>query len=424
MFDSWAAVDIPHPRDGFADPVGVFWSPNSIDKASSTRSTSRSAYYDPVVSRKNLRLLANTHVDEILFDEDSSSGVLVATGVKYTPNETKKQAQVLAAKEVILAAGAVFTPHLLMLSGIGPKAVLEAAGIPVKKDMPAVGAGLQDHNVLYMNFSLTGLSPENLGAFSTNATFNQTAWEEYVQHRSGPYAAGKASGLVFLALQHFDAAFRDKVDQIRAQVATDFLPARYAADARLLAGFHAQRAILLDRFLGTASAAGETVVAALGLASTAFQKPLSRGTVTLNTTHPAAFPVVQYNTFQNPVDASILGALTRYVRAHWTESPVLAAAYAPIVEVTPGAQYQTDEEIVAGGIATGSLRPSFAHPCGTCSMMPEDLGGCVSDQLLVFGVKRLSVVDASIMPTIPSCHLQASVYTIAEKAADIIKARG
>ena len=132
IFHSWDNVDIPHPKEGFNEPVGHYWSPNSINKATATRSTSRTAYYDPFVSRKNLKLMSNTHVDEIVFGKNRM-GALVATGVKYTPNGTKKQVQVTAKKEVVLAAGGVFTPHLLMVSGIGPKDVLQAAGVTVKK---------------------------------------------------------------------------------------------------------------------------------------------------------------------------------------------------------------------------------------------------------------------------------------------------
>jgi choline dehydrogenase-like flavoprotein len=132
IFHSWDNVSIPHPVEGFADPIGIFWSPNSVNKATATRSTSRSAYFDPIVSRRNLKLLTKTHVDEIIF-HNSSAGALTASGVKYTPRGSQQQMQALARKEVILAAGGVFSPHLLMYSGIGPKDVLEAAGVTVKK---------------------------------------------------------------------------------------------------------------------------------------------------------------------------------------------------------------------------------------------------------------------------------------------------
>ncbi|KAF2127475.1 GMC oxidoreductase [Dothidotthia symphoricarpi CBS 119687] len=419
MFHSWDKVDIPHSKEGFVQPVGVYWSPNSIDKATATRSTSRSAYYDPIVSRKNLKLLSNTHVDEILF-EQNRVGALTAVGVKFTPNGGKKQTQAFASKEVILAAGGVFTPHLLMYSGIGPKDVLKAAGVSVKKDVPAVGSNFQDHIANYMNFDIQGLSSESMPALNTNATFNQTSYEEYIKYKTGPYSVGKANGLVFIALQHFDAGFKKTVSKIRSQVASKFLPERYAQNKKLLAGFNKQRDILAKQFSGDNAAVGEIVIQPWGFSGIANNKPLSRGTITLNNTHPEAYPIVQWNTFQNPVDADVMVALTKFNRKHWASSGL--AQYKP-VETSPGPQYQTDVEIIQGSIESGSLQPSFAHPSGGCSMMPEKYGGCVSDQLLVYGLKQLSVVDASIIPMIPATHLQATMYAIAEKAADIIKKR-
>ncbi|KAJ6202503.1 choline dehydrogenase-like protein [Bipolaris maydis] len=421
IYHSWDNVDIPHPQEGFSEPVGHYWSPNSIDKATAMRSTARTAYYDPVVSRKNLKLLTETHVDEITFSKDKA-GVLRATGVKYTPKSSNEQTQVFAAKEVILAAGGVFTPHLLMYSGIGPKDVLEAAGVTVKKDLPAVGSNFQDHIVNYMNFDLQNLDTENMGALSTNATFNQTAYAEYSKSRTGPYSTGKSNGLIFLALQHFSPSFNATVSKLHSQTATHFLPERYSTNAQLLAGFTAQRAILATQFSRTTAAVGEIVIQPGGLSGIANNKPLSRGTITLNTTHPAAYPIVQWNTFQNPIDADVMVALTRFNRAHWASSLALSR-YSP-VETSPGAQYQSDEEIIQGSLRSGSLQPSFAHPSGGCSMMPEALGGCVSDELLVYGVQGLSVVDASILPMIPAAHLQATMYAVAEKAADLIKGRG
>lgn len=93
------------------------------------------------------------------------------------------------------------------------------------------------------------------------------------------------------------------------------------------------------------------------------------------------------------------------------------------VEIVPGAQYQTDDEIFEASIKATSLEPSYAHPSGSCALMPEELGGCVDSQLEVYGVGNLRVVDASIIPLIPAAHLQATMYAVAEKAADIIKGR-
>lgn len=138
------------------DAVGVYWTPTSEDPKKKTRSTSLNAYYDPVSSRKNLRLLAETQVTEVQLNKSNSSNKFKATGVKAVDRKTGTPVQFKARKEVILAAGGVHTPHLLQLSGIGPKSVLQAAKVDVKLDFPAVGSNFQDHPVGYLNWN--GLS--------------------------------------------------------------------------------------------------------------------------------------------------------------------------------------------------------------------------------------------------------------------------
>lgn len=162
--------------------MGAFWQPNDIDNKA-TRCHALAAYYLPVQSRPNLTLLTGTKVTQILIE--STNGSLLATGVQMLSNSTS--AKVYASKEVILAAGGVFTPHLLMLSGIGPKDVLTAANITVKKDMPAVGSNLQDHVPLAMIFSLSNVAFPNPTSINSNASFNASAAAQYAKDRSGPY---------------------------------------------------------------------------------------------------------------------------------------------------------------------------------------------------------------------------------------------
>jgi choline dehydrogenase-like flavoprotein len=159
---------------------------------------------------------------------------------------------------------------------------------------------------------------------------------------------------------------------------------------------------------------------AFGLAIAAIQRPLSRGYVALDPKNPKGNPIVQFNTFQNPADKTMLLEAVKWTRRHW-QSPVLQR-FSP-VEVTPGAAAQTDEEIIRELLKQGALTATFAHQSGTCSMLPEKYGGCVSSALQVYGTKKLSIVDASIIPLIPATHLQATMYAVAEKAADLIKAR-
>jgi choline dehydrogenase-like flavoprotein len=413
-----ARDDIPHSLEGFARPIGTFWTPNSIDNSTKERCHARKAYYDPISSRRNLHLLTNTHVDEVIFRQAEN---LVASGVKLTSNADGTKASVHAAKEVILAAGGVFTPHLLLLSGIGPRDVLTNANISVRKELPAVGSNFQDHQALYMRFNLSNQSIPNPDMLVTtpDKVFNATAAGLYNSDRTGPWTFGRGNAALFLAFKDFSSRYRNITAIAAKQNATAYLPTRYSVHEPLLKGYLAQRKVLIDHYLGDDAALGEYPIQPWGRATTAIQKPLSRGTLVLNATHPASVPIVVRNAFQNPVDKMVLAELVRWNREHWTKAPQLQR-YAP-VETVPGAQYQTDDEIFDASIKAAALDPTYAHSSGGCALMPEGIGGCVDAQLKVYGVEKLRVVDASIIPLIPAAHLQATMYAVAEKAADIIK---
>jgi choline dehydrogenase-like flavoprotein len=382
------------------------------------RSHARSAYYDTVQSRGNLHLMTNTHIDEILFKEGKKP---IASGVKYTSNVDLTTTSVYAAKEVILAAGEVFTPHLLMLSGIGPKDQLSAAGINVKKDLAAVGSNFQDHQALYMRFELSNQSIPNPDMLNTtpDPVFNATAAELYAANRTGPWTFGRGNAALFMPFKDYSSKYANITALISKQDAVAYLPERYSRNKALLKGFLAQRKILIDHYLSDDAANGEYPNQPWGRATTALQKPLSRGTLTLNTTNPSANPIVVRNAFQNPIDKMVLGELVRWNRQHWTTAPLLKR-YDP-VEIVPGAQYQTDDEIFDASINAAALSPTYAHSSGACALMPEELGGCVDTKLRVYGVEKLRLVDTSILPLIPAAHLQATMYAVAEMAADIIK---
>ncbi len=306
-------------------------------------------------------------------------------------------------------------------SGIGPKDVLTAANVTVKRDTPAVGSNFQDHYPLYMTYNLSNTAFPNPLTIGSNASFNASAYAQYEADRQGPYSLGRGNAFAFLSFQRFSTNYQSITASLAAQNPLDYLPPRYASTPALLAGFKKQRDILINRFLGDDAAVGEIPIQPWGHTTVALEKPLSRGHITLNTTDPTAFPIVQWNALQNPVDGQILSELVRWNRVHWSRPEL--AGYDP-VELLPGAQYTSDEDIIYHSTLSGALEPSYAHPSGSCAMMPEELGGCVSDQLLVYGTQRLSVIDASIIPLIPATHLQATMYAVAEKASDIIKGRG
>ncbi|KAJ4371425.1 hypothetical protein N0V83_004642 [Neocucurbitaria cava] len=418
IWASWKAEGVPILKEhALGNAVGAYWSPTSLQPKTQTRSHARNAYYDPVKSRSNLVLVTGKTVNEILFNQGLLTGY-TANGVQYKSRLDGSVNKVYARREVILAAGSIFTPQLLQLSGIGPKSVLDAAGIKVKKDMSAVGANMQDHPNANMVYDLKNMAfPNPLSG--QDPAYNASAWAQYQSNRTGPITQAHGSSLAFLSLQTVSKKSTQIVNAVKSQSARDYLPSVYS-DSALLRGFSKQRDIIANLHSRSDAAVGEFPMVAFGLAISSLQRPLSRGTVTLNPSNKYGNPVVQWNTFQNPVDKQILAEMVRYTRQHWARPEL--SKFSP-VELSPGVQAQTDDEIMEGLISQGGLEASFAHMSGSCSMMPENYGGCVSSDLKVYGVNGLTIVDASIIPLIPATHLQATMYAVAEKAADIIKAR-
>ncbi|CAO2652268.1 Nn.00g005510.m01.CDS01 [Neocucurbitaria sp. VM-36] len=301
------------------------------------------------------------------------------------------------------------------------EAVQKHFNITPQNNLAAVGSNFQDHPALYMAFNLSNQSnpnPDMLGT-ALDQKFNATAAELYFANRTGPWTFGRGSAALFLPFKDFSSRYKNITALISKQNATAYLPRRYSENEDLLKGFLAQRRIVIDQYLSNDATIGEYPIQPWGSAATAVQKPLSRGTLTLNKTNPAANPIIVRNAFQNPVDKMVLGELVRWNRDHWTTAPLLQR-YAP-VETVPGAQYQTDDEIFEASIDAAALNLTFAHSSGGCALMPKALGGCVDPDLKVYGVDNLRVVDASILPLIPAAHLQATMYAVAEKAADIIR---
>jgi choline dehydrogenase-like flavoprotein len=421
IWSAFRAENIPLPKEqGAGIAVGAYWTPTALQPETQTRSSAKNAYYDPVKSRTNLMLATGKKVNEILFDQSLMPfGTPKASGVQYVSNTDGSVGKVYARREVILAAGAVFTPQLLQLSGIGPSEVLKAAGIRVRRSLSAVGANMQDHPNANVMFDLKNLAPVNIFS-GQDPTYNTTAWDEYNNKKSGPLTQAHGSSLAFLSLSSITDKASQIVQAIKAQNVLTFLPAIYSKDRYMQAGMLKQRDIIASLHASLKAAAGEIPMVPFGLAISALQRPLSRGFINVDPKNKYGNPVVQFNTFSNPVDRQILVEMVRWTRKHWARKEL--ARYSPI-EISPGVQFQTDDEIIDALIQQNGLTASFAHMSGTCSMMPESLGGCVSSELEVYGIRQLSVVDASIIPLIPATHLQSTMYAVAEKAADVIKAR-
>jgi choline dehydrogenase-like flavoprotein len=420
---AWKATGVHVPVDGNnGEAYGPSWFGNTMDKTTGRRAHARYAYIDPISERTNLKIITRTTAQKIIFDEGKKP--MKAVGVEITDDATNKTSIVYAMKEVVLAAGAIQTPKLLQLSGVGPRSVLEAAGVKVKVELDAVGSNFQDHPYATVIFNTTTNTFPNPGLMNTNATFNASAWAQYEADKTGPYTVARGNALAFISLPDMatnGSSVSSVVNSLNSQKEGSYLPSVYKSNKKLLKGFEAQKRVIAKIFARSDAAVAEFPVPADGTYGlVGVEKPLSRGTVHINAANPTGPPDVIHNAFVNPVDRTILAIGLRYFRTVWARPELKKFS---VSETVPGAKYTSDEDIYSALLSQASLSPTLAHPSGSCPMMPEHAGGCVNDKLMVYGTQHLSIIDASIIPIIPSCHLQATMYGIGEKAADVIKAR-
>ena len=289
-----------------------------------------------------------------------------------------------AAREVILAAGAIGSPHILQLSGIGPAAVLKAAGVPVRHELAGVGENLQDH--LQVRF-----------VYACNATgsLNDVWHSRWQQLLTGMEYVLTRRGILTIGAGAVGAFARSRPDVELPDVQFHFLP--LSADRPGL-GLH------------TFS----------GVTATVCQlRPESRGTIAIASADPAAQPRIVSNYLAVEADRRVLLDGMKLVR-RVTSQPAFARYV--VREHLPGPQTASDEELMAYARAYAT---TVFHPCGTCKM-GSDAKAVVDARLKVHGIDGLRVVDASIMPTMTSGNTNAPTIMIGEKAADMIRqdARG
>jgi len=362
-------VGIPYTRDFNGEQqegVGYY----QATARRGLRCSARVAFLRPARRRANLRVITGAHATRILFD-----GVR-ARGIVYRAGEDERQ--VLAAKEVILAAGALQSPQLLQLSGVGPAELLHRHGIAVVSDRKGVGGNLQDH--LQARFILECKHRITLNDDMRSFTRMARAGLSYALFRKGPLGwwAGLAGGF---------ARTRAELDRPDVQL--------------LLMPFSTER---VDPRLHTFS--GFTL-------SMCKLRPESRGSVRIRSADPLAAPAIQVNYLADARDLETMLAGVKLMR-RITAAPALAAIIA--CERDPGPACASDDEIAAFIRAKGI---SVYHPVGTCRMGP-DADAVVDPELRVRGVSGLRVVDASIMPTLVSGNTNAAAILIGEKGADLI----
>jgi choline dehydrogenase len=328
------------------------------------------AYLKPARRRANLRVETDARATQILFEGRRAVGVAYEQG--------GHQRQVRAANEVLLAAGALQSPQLLQLSGVGPAPLLQRHGIPVLADVRGVGENLQDHLQLRVMYQCTK-------PITTNDDL-RSIWRQmkmglqWLLFRSGPLAIGINQGGLFTR-----ALRESKTPDIQFHFGTL-----------------------------TADLAGGKPHDFPGFTMSVCQlRPTSRGTVTIRSRDAHQPPAMQPNYLSTELDCATAVAGIRVARAI-AAAPAMAEYI--VDEYRPGPAAQSDAELLDFARNYGA---TIFHPAGTCKM-GDDALAVVDSRLRVHGIDGLRVVDGSIMPTLVSGNTNAPIIMIAEKAADMI----
>ena len=347
-----------------------------VNQRTGIRWNTARAFLRPVRGRPNLDVVTHARARRIVLDAAGGTG----GGPRARGIEARAGGEDVtfrARREVVLAAGAIGSPHLLQVSGVGPGAVLHSAGIPVVCDLPAVGENLQDHLQLRLIFRVSGVRTLNERAHRLTSRAGMAL--QYLLFRRGPLTMAPSQVGLFA-----------KSD-----------PSRETANLQ----YHVQP-LSLDRF-------GDPLHPFPAFtASVCNLRPESRGTVRAAGPDPFASPEIRPNYLATPGDRQVAADAIRLTR-RICAAPALAP-YSPR-EYLPGAEIVSDEELAR---AAGDVGTTIFHPVGTARMGP---GGAVDERLRVRGVEGLRVADASIMPTITSGNTNSPTIMIAEKAADFVR---
>ena len=347
--------------------------PYQVTHRNGERCSAAKAYLTPQLSRPNLRVITQAHTTRVLFEGRRAVGVEYRQG-----NELK---QVRAQREVLLCAGALQSPQILMLSGVGPGAHLRQHGIGVLHDLPGVGANLHDHVDVVLGVDAPHLK-DLFGLSAVGLWRALGAMNEWRRQRSGPLTTNFAEAGGFIKSS----------------------PTLATPDLQL----HFVIGKLVDHGRKTVFGHGYSCHVCL-------LHPASRGTLKLASADPMAAPLIDPNFFGHPDDLPRMVAGFKRMR-HILSQPALAGLGGH--EMASSAAARSDAEIEA---FIRQYADTIYHPVGSCRMGSGPLD-VLDAELRVHGLQGLRVVDASMMPSIVSGNTNAPVIAVAEKAADLIKA--
>jgi choline dehydrogenase len=362
-------VGIPPQTPTFPHPaIGGMPCPSSA--AGGWRRNTDRAYLKPARRRPNLTVMTHTQIESVVIENGRATGVIARRG--------RKPETLTARREVILSAGAINSPKILMLSGIGPADVLRDAGIAVAQNHDEVGANLQDHPCVWISAEVTPktwndtMSPVGFAAAGLRWMFG----------RRGPAASPMCHATLFGNIRG---------DKGAPDFQMSFMPAGYVVQDHGV------------EFLKKSS-----VTAAVSLC-----RPSGRGAVRVTSPDPSATPEITYHLLSDDADVRTLASACRIARNIYESKPFSTIFQK---EVAPGAGVQSDDQWMD---FVRQSAVNMCHPAGSCRM-GQDTASVVNPELKVRGIDGLRVVDASVMPVISSGNTNAATITLAERASDII----
>jgi len=350
----------------------------TVDPRTATRSSSRTSYMEKIGVPAGLKVYHHTRARKILFTGKCATGVQVRTdNTLYT---------LTARKEVILSAGVFGSPHLLMVSGVGPAALLRRYGVPLIADLAGVGQNLWDQIFFQViNVVSTPSGPQQAAADPVKAN------KQYYEQQWGPLSSVSA----YISFEKIPASFRNAFSSA-TKLALNWFPADWPE---------------VEYIAGAVAGPGGTT---LGVLSTCLTAPLSRGSVSIQNSDPSTPPVIDLGWLTNPADGEVAVAGLKRARQAWNSIASIKLG----AEVAPGDAVQTNAQILD---YIKNSATQIWHAGATCSMGKRgDKKAVVDSRAKVFGVANLRVVDASALPFMVPGHPQSTVYMLAEKIADAI----
>ncbi|KAK0243484.1 pyranose dehydrogenase [Armillaria nabsnona] len=362
--------------------LGIGWAPMTVGNG--TRSSSQTSYLGPMfINRPNLHVLIHAHVTRIL-PSNNTNTTFGAVEFTQDAGATKHILAPLLLKEIILSAGVIGTPHILLHSGIGDSTELAHLGIPSTLNLSDVGKNLSDHVRWDIPFTINDTKAiENV--YFRNATFQRDSLAEWQSDRTGFLTTGILNQLGFLRIPNNVSVWHEE-------------PSAGNETA------HYELAFVNGVTTDPPPDTGNFFVIVPSVLC-----PRSRGSIRINSTNPLDPPLINPNYFSHPQDLEILHyaieSVKRFVNATVWNGYILEIAT------------NTTEDDIRNRAA------SAYHPVGTASMSPVGADwGVVDPDLRIKGAKGVRIVDASVLPFVPAGHTQAPVYAFAERAADLIKA--